>query len=48
MTILKNTPGLVETLITITEDRQCLTLGCAYKEPIERYVVLVYSNTSGS
>ena len=47
-TILQNTPGLIETLITITEDPQCLTLESVHKEPIERYVVLVYSNTSGS
>ena len=45
---MQNTPGLIETLITITEDPQCLTLECVHKEPIERYVVLVYSNTSGS
>ena len=47
-TILRNSLGLIETLITITEDPQCLTLECVRKEPIERYVVLVYSNTSCS
>ena len=47
-TISQNTPDLIETLITITEDPQYLTLECLHKEPIARYVVLVYSNTSGS
>ena len=46
-TALQNT-GLIETLITITEDPQCLTLEFVHKEPIEVYVVLLYSNTSGS
>ena len=31
---MQNTPGLIETLITITEDPQCLTLECVHKEPM--------------
>ena len=37
---LHYTPGLIETLITITKDPRCFTLKCVHKKPIERYVVL--------
>ena len=47
-TTLKNTPGLIETLITIIQYPQFLTMEYVHKESIERYAVLVCSNTSGS
>ena len=35
----------METLITFTEDLRGLTLECVHMEPIERCVMMVYSNT---
>ena len=43
----QNTPGLTESLVTLTNDPQVFSLGSVHMQNLERFVVLMYSKGCG-
>ena len=42
-----NTPGLTETLLALTNDPSCFSLGSLHMQKLERFVVITYSKGCG-